>query len=292
MSEHPTPPWANEIPQGSFISYAPTYKVGEYFDRFHKASFGQLNYYFFDPTEHGYEKGKKYPLLVFMHGFTNALEGDVCINYTGAEFYSKDDYQKTLGGAYLLVPLANEYRGDDGKVHGGWDDSYIEPVYDLICDFIKNQAEPKGGISKKVIFGNSSGGRMSIRMPVRYPDFFDIAIPIGADEIAEGNNLDAFEKNKTGLFLALGKHDEIGDYEGKIKTLLPRLEKLKPGFVYTPDWVYNGDHGIASINFGFEMGQHCITNAMHCNLMFDDGTPMEPRLPKGVTGWLAEALKS
>ena len=36
---------------------------------------------------------------------------------------------------------------------------------------------------------------------------------------------------------------------------------------------------------------HCITNEMHCNLMFDDGTPMEPRLPKGITGWLAEALK-
>ena len=113
----PTPPWANEIPEGSFISYAPTYRVGEYFDRFHKTSYDGLTYYFFDPTEHGYEKGKKYPLLVFMHGYTNAMEGDVCINYTGAEFYSKDDYQKTLGGAYVLVPLANEYRGDDGKVH-------------------------------------------------------------------------------------------------------------------------------------------------------------------------------
>ena len=72
--------------------------------------------------------------LVFMHGYTNALEGDVCINYTGAEFYSKDDYQKT-----------------------------------------------------------------------------------------KESNL--------------------------------------------------------------------ITNAMHCNLMFDDGRPMKPRLPKGITGWLAEALK-
>ena len=64
MSEKPTPPWAKEIPQGSFISYAPTYRVGEYFDRFHKTSYDGLTYYFFDPTEHGYEKGKKYPLLV------------------------------------------------------------------------------------------------------------------------------------------------------------------------------------------------------------------------------------
>ena len=32
MSEKPSPPWANEIPEGSFISYEPTYKIGEYFD--------------------------------------------------------------------------------------------------------------------------------------------------------------------------------------------------------------------------------------------------------------------
>lgn len=291
MSDKPTPPWANEIPEGSFISYAPTYKVGEYFNRFHKTSYDDITYYFFDPTEHGFEKGKKYPLLVFMHGYTNALEGDICINYTGAEFYSKDDYQKTLGGAYVLVPLANEYRGDDEKVHGSWDDSYIPRVYDLICDFMKNQAEPNGGISKKVIFGNSLGGTMSIRMPVRYPDFFDIAIPVGADAIVDENNLEVFEKNNIGLFLALGKRDEINNYKERIKPLLPRLEKLKKSFIFTPDWVYNGDHGIASINFGFEMGQHCITNAMHCNLMFDDGTPMEPTLPNGVLGWLSEVLK-
>ena len=41
-NEKPTPPWANEIPEGSFISYSPTYKVGEYFDRFKKDSDGKL----------------------------------------------------------------------------------------------------------------------------------------------------------------------------------------------------------------------------------------------------------
>ena len=97
-SNKSTPPWAKEIPEGSFISYEPTYKVGEYFDRFHKDSFEKMSYYFFDPTEHGYQKGKQYPLFIFMHGTSNALEGDVCINYAGAEFYSKEEYQKPVGG--------------------------------------------------------------------------------------------------------------------------------------------------------------------------------------------------
>ena len=76
MSEHPLPPWANEIPEGAFISYSPTYKVGEYFSRFHKARFEKagLDYYFYDPTEHGFPEGREYPVLLFMHGYTNALE--------------------------------------------------------------------------------------------------------------------------------------------------------------------------------------------------------------------------
>ena len=77
MAEKPTPPWADEIPEGSFISYDPTYKVGEYFDRFHKNSFttaekGRMSYYFFDPTEHGFPKDKPYPLFIFLHGTSNA----------------------------------------------------------------------------------------------------------------------------------------------------------------------------------------------------------------------------
>ena len=53
MNENkPLPPWANIIPEGAFISYTPTYKVGEYFDRFHKESFkptdfAPLTYYMY-----------------------------------------------------------------------------------------------------------------------------------------------------------------------------------------------------------------------------------------------------
>ena len=304
MSEKLTPPWAGEIPEGRFISYAPTYRVGEYFNRFHKDffevkdygnstvhNFDRLSYYFYDPTEHGFEKGRKYPLLVFLHGTSNSFEGDVCINYTGAEFYSKEDYQKTLGGAYILVPIAPEYRGDDGKVHGTWHALDTKLVYSLICEFINKYAEKNGGISKKALFGNSGGGSMTLRMTYDYPSFFNAAIPMGAPEIPEEKLFDLYDENDVHLLFAIGKRDEINDFDKNVAPLLPRMQRMKHCFIFTPDWVYNGDHGIASIFFGYEMGQHCIINAMHCNLMFDDGTPMDPKLPGGVTGWLAEALK-
>ena len=38
------------------------------------------------------------------------------------------------------------------------------------------------------------------------------------------------------------------------------------------------------------MGQHCLMNAIQANLMFDDNTPMDERLPRGLTGWLAENI--
>ena len=63
---------------------------------------------------------------------------------------------------------------------------------------------------------------------------------------------------------------------------------MKNCFIFIPEWVRNGDGGIASIFGGVEMGQHCLVNSMHINLMYDDHSPMDERLPNGVTGWLAD----
>ena len=301
MADKPLPPWANEIPEGAFITYEPTYKTGEYFSRFHKDCFvyktkkllkrqEKMNYYYYDPTEHGFPKDCDYPVFVFMHGLSNSLVGDLCINYAGAEFYSKEEYQNAFGGAYLLIPIANEYRDKDGKVKGSWDESHIKPVHDLICDFAKNRAG--GRISKKVIFGNSRGATMCFKMVDAYTYFFDALVPIGTADISDDATLDRYDANDIWLFYATGKRDEFNDYKTLVAPRIPRLKRMKHCFIFTPEWVYNGDHGIASINFGVEMGQHCLINPMHCNLMFDDGTPMEPTLPDGVTGWLSQMLKS
>ncbi len=297
MNEKPLPPWASEIPEGAFISYSTTYKIGEYFSCFHKdfftpCDFDKLGYYFYDPTEHGFAKGKKYPLFIFMHGTTNSLENEVCINYAGAEFYAKEEYQKAVGGAYLLIPLANEYRDKNGVLCGGWNDSYVRPIYDLICNFITTRIVPNGGASKKVIFGNARGATIAFSLVDSYINFFNVILSIGGQNVPDDMTLARYEENNIWLFLAMGKHDEYISYEKKLEPRLEKLMSMFRCFVFTPDWVCNGDHGIASINLaGLEMGQHCIINPVHCNLMFDDGTPMEPMLPNGVTGWLSKALR-
>lgn len=292
-NDRPLPPWLDEMPEGAFISYSGTYKVGEYFDRFHKDVFkgtsaGDLRYYWYDPTEHGYPARKDYPLIIFLHGVSNSLEGDICINYAGAEFFSTDEYQKDFGGAYLLVPLANEKREDDNLgVVGFWSDEYMVPLYDLINTFIK---EKTAGVGKKIIIGNSSGGLMSFKMVTAYTDFFDALLPAGNGAIPDDGILDRYDGNDIYLFLALCKRDELHDFKIEVEPRLSRLKRMKHCVLFTPEWVYTGDHGIQSIVCIVEMGQHCIINQVHMNLKFDDGTLMDEMIPRGVTGWIYDVV--
>lgn len=289
-----TKDWKNCIPEGDFISTSPTYRVGEYFDCFKEDVYEacketgniSLKYYFFDPTENGYPLRNDYPLLIFLHGASNSLVGKTCVNYTGAELFASKEYQQDFQGAYILVPIANEYKTEDGYLRGTWSDGDYKPaLFALINEFIGKYTP---GVGKKFLLGNSSGASMTFRMGVKYPDFFDALIPVGTAAIPSDEDLDTFSKEDVAVFFAIGKLDEFNDFEKDIAPRLCKLESMKKTFVFTPDWVRNGDRGIASINGGVEMGQHCLMNTIQANLKFDDKTPMDSRLPRGITGWIDE----
>ncbi len=61
---------------------------------------------------------------------------------------------------------------------------------------------------------------------------------------------------------------------------------MKNGICYTPEWTRNGDHGVASLFFGIEMGQHCMITQVQANLIYDDGAPYCDKIPNGITGWI------
>ena len=132
---------------------------------------------------------------------------------------------------------------------------------------------------------------MTFRFAEAHPEACDVLVPVGTMAISTDEDLDRFEQHGIRLFYAEGKRDEFGNFEKEVAPRLPRLAALPGSFLFNPDWVKNGDGGIASINFGVEMGQHCLMNGMQANLMFDDGTPMDERLPRGMTGWIADVVK-
>ncbi|MCR4762685.1 MAG: hypothetical protein K5696_04075 [Lachnospiraceae bacterium] len=286
------PPWAEEMSPDDFISHSPTYESGKYFHLFEKSTYRdgsgtELKYYTFDPDRDAKVK-RKLPLLVFLHGTGNSLVGDLCINYTGAEFYATDDYQKSMGGARILIPVANEYRDEDGRTRGQWNPDYLEPVHNLIMSFKKERSEIIGPV---ILLGNSSGATFVMRLMDNYMDDFDVVIPVGSGDLPGDSTLDEYDRKGKTLFFAFGRRDEFNDYCKYVEPRLPRLEKMKHCFIFIPEWVRNGDKGVASINFGFEMGQHCLINSVHANLMFDDGTPMDDRLPNGMTGWISQVVR-
>ncbi len=334
LAKRPVPPWVNEIPEGDFISPYPTYKNGQCLDRFEKKSFSisfkkELKYYVFDPTLHGFSKDGVYPVLTFFHGTNNSFVGDLCINFTGAELFASDDYQASMGGAYIIVPIANEYRNAAwhiktfllkvqrrfsltkkipepvknlivrilnkiinnrrlrGRTKGTWSQKYAKPVHSLLSEVIAGFGKSAGPV---FLLGNSVGGAFLLKLMETYPDAYDAAVPCGNLCFGDGTVLDKIDEKNKYLFFAHAKRDELHGYK-EYAPWLDRLQKMKHCFLYTPEWVRNGDKGIASIETIPEQGQHCLINSIQANLMFDDGTPMDERLPDGMTGWIKQVTQ-
>lgn len=292
QDKNAVPEWAKYLNKDQFISYTNSYTSKIYFDLFdeyvYESPEGNIKYYVYNPVKHGADPEKKYPVLMWLHGASNSLMGVGCIMCCGAEQYASPSYQEKMGGAFIIVPLANEIREDSGRILGAWDESYCERVkaiYDKVC------ADNNENIGKKFIMGASSGGRFTWNLLEYYNDYFDGAIPISSGYFPSYDTLDKIEEKGIYLLIAHGKHDEMAIFDECIEPHLDRLNRLKNCICFFPEWVYNGDGGVSSVFYGFEMGQHCMINWIQHNLMFDNGKPADDRLPDGVTGWIRDVCQ-
>lgn len=287
--DHIPAPWESELGKDDFVSYMPSYRGGAYLDLFSEIhtpqeTVGEMTSYLYDPVENGADAEKSYPLIVFLHGATNALAGKICVMHSGCELYASPKYQAELGGAFLLVPLANEKRDENGELIDSWSESYLEPLYKIIMEIKQNH-----NISKVIVTGGSSGGVMSWMMAETYTDLVDVCIPISSGYTPNEETLRRLDASGMQILVGHGRHDELCAFAESVAPKEKVLAELKNCHCYFPDWVRNGDHGVASLNFGFEMGQHCLINQVQANLMFDDGTPYDAALPNGLTAWIREA---
>ncbi len=137
-----------------------------------------LNYASYEPEA----DGAKHPLVIWLHG---AGEGgnDPRLNTLGNEvtaLYS-DEFQKTMGGAYVLAPQCPTFWMQYDE-EGNWSDNpgtdsvYLTDLKELIDAYIESH---EGVDADRVIIGGcSNGGYMSMDMILNYPDFFAAAYPI------------------------------------------------------------------------------------------------------------------
>lgn len=285
--------WGADAGQGDFVSVLPSYTSGAYFDKFDYYTYpckekGDIGYYLYDPVKHGASKDEVYPVLMWLHGRGSSFVGEQCISQSGGELFASEAYQRAMGGgAYIIIPLANEKKSESGEPVDYWDDSYIAPVkgiYDLVVETHLQT------ISKLFVMGGSQGGILTWRLLESFPDYFDGGIVISAGYVPADEALDKITESGIRLIVAHGRHDEIFEFNDILAPRLAKLQNMENAMCYFPEWVRNGDKGIASINYGTEMGQHCLINQFQANLIFDTGEPYIKELPEGVTGWIRKQI--
>lgn len=246
------PEWEKYLGKDDFISYKPSYVGGTERDKFEKFTFpaektGDITYYLYDPIKNGaVRESGKYPLLIFIHGATNSFDGRICISHSGGEMFATADYQQKMGGgAFILVPLANEKKDENGELCDSWNEKYFPYLKDIIDKTVNDNP-----ISDIIIAGGSSGGYMTWGMVLSYPELFDGCIPVSSRFMPSVSQLKMLEDNGVNVLYACGKHDEFGCYKKEYSEIYEYISVMKNGICYTPEWTRNGDHGVASLFSG------------------------------------------
>ena len=215
------PEWEKFLGKDDLISYKPSYVGGTERDKFDEFIFpaetiGDITYYLYDPIKNGIiRESGKYPLLIFIHGATNSFDGRVCISHSGGEMFATADYQEKMGGgAFVLVPLANEKKDKNGELCDSWNEKYLPYVKDII-----DKAICEYPISDVIIAGGSSGGYMTWKMVLSYPELFDGCIPVSSGFMPSVSQLKSLEDNGVNVLYACGKHDEFGCYKKEYREI-------------------------------------------------------------------------
>ncbi len=316
-------PWGKYLLPDDKVSPLPTYDTTPCLQLFEKKVFpavdekvGDLVYYFYDPTEHGFSKDGSYPLIFALHGAGAALHGIDAVAWSGAAMFASSEYQNRMGGAYILVPLANEKLADDGSLQMLWmtpsgashPEMYepeilkmIEPylqsnhIADLLgtdtvyagtlYSLLHSTMQKYPAISNTVLFGTSSGGYGGWRMLINHPEDFSFAVLMAGAYLPATCELQKIEESGCEVLICHSRNDEAVPFGLATEPNLPFFERSRHFRTWCPVLARRGDYGVASnAGDGFEMGQHCINDVVQQDLRYDDGTPCDPGIPEGITG--------
>jgi len=257
---------------------------------------GDIQYYLYDPVAHGADPGKEYPLIVVFHGAANGMEGVMCAAYTDFLVYTGKEYQDEMGEAYILFPKANEYldttAGDQQLPKGTWmtkDEKtgtsvYIPTVESLIKEVInQHKIDP----DKVIVGGTSAGGYMTWRFLAACPQLLRGAFLVAPADNPSLEELKMYEQKGMHIWVIHGRKDEICPYDIFTGPVRAQLEQTPNVRVTVLENVRYGDGGIVRMEVrGSEMGQHLPIFCVGANMIYDDGSPYDPRFPDGFTGWL------
>lgn len=291
-----------------FIGHGPTHKdknseLIKLFDeyRFHTdtPAIGDMKYCLYDPTMHGADPNKKYPLIVVFHGANNGRNGVMCTSYTDCAVYAGKEYQTMMGGAYMLFPKANEAEQEDYPEYrqaGTWmtqDPATGTSIYIPACAAIIEKVVAEHSIDPEriIVGGTSAGGFMTWRFAAARPDLVNAAFLMAPADNPSDMELEMYDRMELPIWVIHGVRDEICKYEVFTGPVAEKLSSMKHVRLSPIPIVRYGDKGIVKMNVGgTEMGQHLALFCVGANMIYDDGTPYDTAFPDGFIAWLKESL--
>lgn len=282
-------PWGEYLTETDVVSEAQGKDVyiqyTELFDEYvyenPDETIGDLTYYFYDPIAHGADPEGTYPLVMWLHGGGNATQGRTAIMLCGAAAYASEEFQEELGGMYILFPMANPDLG--------WTEDCTATLKGIV-DEVTETHDIQGEF---IVAGQSMGGFMTNYWLEDYAEDTDIVMWINT-RVPDVETVRKYSDMGIIMWAENGIHDETIAFTDVYPDGPEAYDGIE-NFQYTVlEWIRNGDKSIVSINYSDdpsgEMGQHCSCLQYNRNLIFDDGTPDDPNLPEGVTGWIRDAL--
>ncbi|MBO2515974.1 MAG: hypothetical protein CW338_01680 [Clostridiales bacterium] len=281
---------------------------------------GDIRYYVYDPVAHGMPADRKYPVIFAFHGTGGSLVGKTAIGWAGVERYASPGYQKKVGGAYIVVPLANEVKMPEGYCVMDWmtpveqgkpagyeegelpevlfskeADEYVgsllgrDSVYTAgLLRLIRTVLDELPCAGKRFIFGASAGGYALWRIIIDEPGLFDAALIMAGAYLPSRKELKLLDEAGIRIWICHARYDECVPYGTCVGHILPLLQGMKNVSLYLPELSHRADGSVASNINGMQMGQHCISDCVHEDLMYADGSPMDPAHPQGVLGWIRD----
>lgn len=163
-----------------------------------------ISYKAFSPKA---ESGKKYPLVVLLHGKYSGSSNGEQVKDTDFYKWSSSEFQsrfKDSGGAYILMPRC------PGGDSSSWSvESHHGDLKALIDEFVALNAD---SIDKSRIYlgGWSKGGAGTVKMAVKYPGFFAALIVMAPHYTVNEKHLRALAD--TPIWLVACKNDTMATY--------------------------------------------------------------------------------
>jgi predicted peptidase len=245
-----------------------------------------INYHVYSPPR----EGGKYPVLIWLHGMGQGYCHREPVRGTAISNFASPEYQaKFGGGAYIMVPRANEDLGkvdtlarfmySNSWIAGGEEGGTPSQLAGLVAAIKQFLEEEKEHIDPNRVYlaGFSAGGFMTWQVLLAMPEAFAAAAPIcHARIVPTARQLETIED--VPLWIVCGEQDALYTpfVAPTIGALAGHKAELRTSIL---DTVYNPDRTVVE-------HQHFSWVPVTYDMLYDDGKPYDEKYPKGFIAWL------